>query len=312
MSNIESKLVYLLNGYSVLNEPSIEEIVQYVLPNTSIVLIDEELEKGSILKNLLSINLIKNVLVISKKQISTLNKKIIITSKISKKHVVRLDNNILILINLNNNYEYSKTIVNSVSKLLKLTKEFNRNIYFSCSNKKVIFSTFNKSVYFDDLLNCFNALLIENNCEYIYDVACEYLDKQFVRRNLCDFKNNKCIANREKCINHENMGCCYSFEYSNFFDVNLVKNVKLCEHLKNGICETKNITCKLYTCKYLKNKNIQFNSHEILILDCFFNKKQHLIIQSNFFRTKQEILKKLNEENKDLYFWYVIRRKYMI
>lgn len=108
------------------------------------------------------------------------------------------------------------------------------------------------------------------------------------------------------------MGCCYSFEYAGFFDIRLVKNINVCKYMQNKTCSTKNITCKLYTCKYLKSKNIAFDSHKILILDCFLDKKQHYIIQSNFFRSREEILKKLEEKNNDLFFWYLFRRKYMI
>ena len=88
------------------------------------------------------------------------------------------------------------------------------------------------------------------------------------------------------------MGCCYSFEYCNFFETKFIKNIKLCEHLINKTCSTKCITCKLFTCKYLKEKHIKFDTHKILLLDCFFDKKQHLILNSNFFKTREDILNK--------------------
>ena len=108
------------------------------------------------------------------------------------------------------------------------------------------------------------------------------------------------------------MGCCYSFNYAKLLDFRLLKDVKLCQYMQNRTCATKNITCKLFTCKYLKEKNIKFDTHKILLLDCFFNKKQHDIIKSNFFRTREEILQKLQEKNHDLYYWYILRQKYRI
>ena len=108
------------------------------------------------------------------------------------------------------------------------------------------------------------------------------------------------------------MGCCYSFNYAKLLDFRLLKDVKLCQYMQNRTCATKNITCKLFTCKYLKEKNIKFDTHKLLLLDCFFNKKQHDIIQSNFFRTREEILQKLQEKNHDLYYWYILRQKYRI
>ena len=148
--------------------------------------------------------------------------------------------------------------------------------------------------------------------EYIYDTVCEYLDNQFCKGNICDFKNDQCIANRENKTARKDMGCCYSFEYCKVFDPRFIKNVKLCQHLKDKTCSTKCITCKLFTCKYLKERGIKFDTHKILLLDCYFNKKQHLILNSNFFQTRDAILQKLLENNYDLYFWYVLFKKYMI
>ena len=165
------------------------------------------------------------------------------------------------------------------------------------------------------MINCIKALLMNDTreqYEFVYDTVCDYLDSQFNQCNLCDFKNDQCIANRTKSTKRETMGCCYSFDYAGFFDYRLIKNVKLCQYMQNRTCATKNITCKLFTCKYLKDKNIQFDSHKILLLECFFDKKQHDIIQSNFFKTREEILNKLLEKNHDLYFWYLCFKKYRI
>ena len=141
---------------------------------------------------------------------------------------------------------------------------------------------------------------------------CDFLDTQFSKCDFCDFKNDKCIANRNNSSKFKEMGCCHSFEYASVFSLNLLENVKICEYLKNKKCSTKNISCKLFTCGYLKKKKIKFNTRNILLLDCFFNYKQHDVIQFNFFKSKEEILEKLLEENHSTYIWYLIKREYMI
>ena len=109
------------------------------------------------------------------------------------------------------------------------------------------------------------------------------------------------------------MGCCYTFKYSpNPFAKELLTNVKQCHFLNCKKCSIKSISCKLFTCKSLQKKGIKFNSHKILLLDCFFNKKQHLILNKNFFKTKDEIINKLLENNYEPYFIYYINKNYII
>ena len=127
----------------------------------------------------------------------------------------------------------------------------------------------------------------------IYENVCDYLDNQFREKNICDFKNDKCIANRENKTAHSIMGCCYSFEYCSLFSPQFIKNEHLCKYQQNRNCTTKCITCKLFTCKYLKEKGIKFDSHKLPLLECFFNKKQHSILTSNFFKTEEEIINNL-------------------
>ena len=45
--------------------------------------------------------------------------------------------------------------------------------------------------------------------------------------------------------------------------------------------------------RFLKEKGIKFDLHKILLLGCFFNKKQHSILTSNFFKTEEEIINNL-------------------
>lgn len=168
--------------------------------------------------------------------------------------------------------------------------------------------------HIDEVTILMEALLIENpkdRYEFIYDSACNYLDSKFSQCNYCDFCNDKCIADRETSSS-KLMGCCHSYELKSFFGIPIYKNERVCEHLINKTCETKNISCKLFTCKYLKNKGIKFNPNNILYLDYFFNMKQKDIIRFNFFKTKEEIIDKLLIKDLTPYIWWLFTRKYKI
>ena len=216
-----------------------------------------------------------------------------------------------------NNKEYStkEDLNNLINYLKKLESKLNLQLGLFTDNSNFLGFIEHSicSQYLDDFINALRCLFIADKSlqyAYIYDTVCEYLDTQFCKNKICDFQNDKCIANRAHLTAHEDMGCCYSFEYCNFFETKFIKNIKLCEHLINKTCSTKCITCKLFTCKYLKEKHIKFDTHKILLLDCFFDKKQHLILNSNFFKTREDILNKLLEENHDFYFWYVLKKRF--
>ena len=120
--------------------------------------------------------------------------------------------------------------------------------------------------------------------EYIYDKICEYLDNEFINKNLCNFENDKCIAKRNtNCT----MGCCHNFK--SLFSNNLV----VCKYLQNKTCSAHCLSCKLFTCDYLQKQGIQFKISDILLADCFFNIMQKLIIKASLFTTKEQIIKEI-------------------
>lgn len=121
--------------------------------------------------------------------------------------------------------------------------------------------------------------------EYIYDVACDYLDNEFICKNICDFKNDKCFAKRDfNCT----CGCCRHFKH--FFSNKLVQ----CEYLIDKHCSAKCLPCKMFTCdEIIKRKNIKYRFKDIFLLDKFFNPIQKVVILMNCFNTKEIILKRL-------------------
>ena len=58
-----------------------------------------------------------------------------------------------------------------------------------------------------------------------------------------------------------------------------------------------------------KKEKIRFDTHKMILLDCFFNQKQHDIIKFNFFKNREEILEKLVEKNYAAYIWYLFKKK---
>ena len=139
-----------------------------------------------------------------------------------------------------------------------------------------------------------NAVLItdkEKRYNLIYDTVCDDLDKDFRDNKYCDFKDDVCVAKRNCASKRSTMGCCYHFDRRGIFG-----RMNLCENLVDRGCTIKCISCKLYTCNYIKKK---YRIKDIFLLDYFFNPIQKIVIRGNCFKTKEQIMKKL-------LFWDVI------
>ena len=160
--------------------------------------------------------------------------------------------------------------------------------------------------------NCIKASNIKDYLkrnEFIYDTICNMLDNKWNKYSPCNFCSNRCIASRNNFMDREFDGCCYSFNRKLFGKVKKEK----CIHLnKNKTCDTKNISCKLFTCDYLKkNKLFNTNYEDYLLLRLFFNKKERLIIKYNFFITREEILTKLSQKTRMPYIIYLLSLNFM-
>lgn len=125
--------------------------------------------------------------------------------------------------------------------------------------------------------------------EIVYDFICEELDKKFSDNSICQFEDNRCIANRKYNDKSKIMGCCYSFNYNGI----KFSDIKLCEHQKNQRCEVKCLGCKLFTCDYLKKHGIKFSLENMPLALAFFSKKQREILRTTFFTSKENVLTKV-------------------
>ena len=93
------------------------------------------------------------------------------------------------------------------------------------------------------------------------------------------------MAKRNGKSKRNTMGCCYHFNKIGIFG-----KINLCENLRDRACTIKCISCKLFTCDYINKK---YRIKDIFLLDYFFNPIQKLVIKSNCFNTKEQIMKKL-------------------
>ena len=170
--------------------------------------------------------------------------------------------------------------------------------------------------YPQDVIPALKALSIDNRKKrytFLYDVSFNSLDLLWNKQNPCKFCNDICIASRNHQSNHVENGCCYSFQYSRN-PLKFIENIQVCQYLGNDKkCKTQNLSCKCFVCNYLKRNHIfDINMNDFLLIQVFFNYKQRLILKYNFFKSKEEILEKLLEENNYPTFIYYLRNMYRI
>lgn len=128
----------------------------------------------------------------------------------------------------------------------------------------------------DELQNIVKALNIKNRKKriiFVFDETINVLNKYYVE-DLCQFKDGKCIVQREKNINRVN-GCC-----------------RLCPIVTDRGCPSVNITCKLIYCKRALGNVKLLKLRDIKILKCL-SLIQRLIILSDTFSVREEVIKDL-------------------
>lgn len=190
-------------------------------------------------------------------------------------------------------------VIKNIIKILKMANLNNLNFCKDENGRIVheyIMASNGEQEKIQLLEKLFDILKMENFRKiysYIYDTICDDLDEKFSQNNYCDFKNDKCIAQRTVKTAHETMGCCYMHTYSKIMSMPI--DLGLCRYLQNKECSQECITCKFFTCKYLKKQNIIFSLEDYEIFKYFFNNKQKRIINESFFKTKEEIITLLME-----------------
>ena len=126
----------------------------------------------------------------------------------------------------------------------------------------------------DYIINALNIKNRKKRVTYIYDNSCKLIDDNNKNINICGFKNNKCYVQR-KLKNGKCNGCCRKCLYQT----------------KEG-CPTKNLACKLFNCSEVTSRynTLKYNDLKILKL---LSLKNRIIIKSDYFSTREDVLKDL-------------------
>lgn len=140
-----------------------------------------------------------------------------------------------------------------------------------------------KEVQIKKAITFFEEKNIEKRNSLIYDEICKYLDEDFLSNNYCDFIDNKCIAQRNHAIYpfSKKNGCCF-------------KNFTQCPNLAKGGCTVECMGCKLFACNYLTKMGVGYWAENFILLKLFFSKKQRIHIVFDFYKSKDEVLQKIN------------------
>ena len=315
---IEQFGLYLNNNCYLIykNALNIEYIKNNIDSNTSIIYFDNKFSLGDSLLNELDNNVFDKLIIIKNFKNRVRKKRLFHRKYFFKGALEHVKKRIFIIISLPDKYNEYKKLIKNLIKLRKICLKLNIEWENLMDDHNIVgYIVGQDSKYIQDIVNVFRVLLLNDQkqqYEFIYDITCQYLDSQFKNKNLCDFRNDQCIANRNKTTSHCDMGCCYSFEYAHFWEPTFIKNVKLCKHFQNKSCSTTCISCKMFTCKDLRKNNIYFKINNLLLLDCFFDKKQHLVLKYNFFKTREQIIDKLLETNTSPYLIYYLNNNYRI
>lgn len=191
------------------------------------------------------------------------------------------------------------SIYNKIIKIYKYCKKKNLNI------KDIYLINYDKSLnnnyMIKELDNLISVYLLnyEDRINYIYDYMCDYLDSEFVRFNLCDFKDNKCVSRRDLeckgCKNPVTYGCCYTIG-------------RVCPNLVNSRCTIKSLPCKFFTCRYLEKRGIKYRPWNYLIVKLFLNYRQMIILDQSLYTPKEIIMNRLLKRNRVDYIYNGIKK----
>ena len=122
-----------------------------------------------------------------------------------------------------------------------------------------------------------NALNIKNRkkrIDYIYNKACLFVDEFYNNENICGFINNKCYVQRRKNMDTIN-GCC-----------------RCCKYIGEDGCSTCNLTCKLFSCSEVYSRRKVITHDDLKILKVL-SIRQRVILKSDYFSSKEDVLKDL-------------------
>ena len=150
------------------------------------------------------------------------------------------------------------------------------NIYKSILYYNTLFEVKNNinEKNIDYITNALNMKNRKKRIEYVYDQSCKLIDWKNKGINICGFENGKCWVQR-KIKNGKCNGCC-----------------RKCIYQTSNGCSTKNLSCKLFNCTEVRSRYnvIRYNDLKLLRL---LSKKNQIIIKSDYFSKREDVLKDL-------------------
>ena len=150
------------------------------------------------------------------------------------------------------------------------------NIYKSILYYNTLFEVKNNinEKNIDYITNALNMKNRKKRIEYVYDQSCKLIDRKNQGINICGFENGKCWVQR-KIKNGKCNGCC-----------------RKCIYQTSNGCSTKNLSCKLFNCTEVRSRYnvIRYNDLKLLRL---LSKKNQIIIKSDYFSKREDVLKDL-------------------
>lgn len=128
---------------------------------------------------------------------------------------------------------------------------------------------------FNSIVNALNIKKRKERIKYIYDYSCKKIDDYNQGKNICGFnENGQCYAQQVPGGDHIN-GCC-----------------RLCAYQNSNGCPTSNLSCKLFYCDYVTEKNEVIKYRDLKILK-LLTLRQRLIVRDDYFTTRESVLKDL-------------------
>lgn len=164
--------------------------------------------------------------------------------------------------------------INNYNDYNKFLKKI--NIYKSILYYNTLFEVKNNinEKNIDYITNALNMKNRKKRIEYVYAQSCKLIDRKNQGINICGFENGKCWVQR-KIKNGKCNGCC-----------------RKCIYQTSNGCSTKNLSCKLFNCTEVKSRYdvIRYNDLKLLKL---LSKKNQIIIKSDYFSKREDVLKDL-------------------
>lgn len=163
-------------------------------------------------------------------------------------------------------------------KSIDKSKKCNFIFYAKELNEETLF----KEEQLKKAIDIINIDDLEKRYNTIYNEIYTFLERDFISNKYCDFRDNKCVAQRNHTaypINRRD-GCCFT-------------RIKTCPHLEKGNCTIECLACRLFSCPYLTKRGIGYWATEFILLQAFLNKKQRKHLVFDFYQPKPKIIRKI-------------------